>query len=153
MPIKKSDGAFRGVGKTDALRGWIMVVLTLALVLLYAATLIGWIKPLVDEKMALRLEPIIFVIVGYCFGRLPTQQSERMLKDEIDRHAQKVDAVQHHKEQTLQSLAALEEKIKNVTAAVEPVTSRKQSNLRSGKKESDETLSGLLVTALDILNS
>ena len=126
-----------------------MVVLTLALVLLYAAALIGWIKPLVDEKMTLRLEPIIFVIVGYCFGRLPAHQNERTLKGEIDRHAQKVDAVQHAKEQALETLAALEEKVKNVTAAVAPVTSRK----RLDGKHGDETLDGSLVAALEILNS
>lgn len=130
-----------------------MVVLTLALVLLYAAALIGWIKPLVDQKMALRLEPIIFVIVGYCFGRLPAQQSERTLKDEIDRHAQKVDAVQATKEQALQTLAALEEKVKNVTAAVAPVAHRRQLNERSGTQGGDDKLNGSLIAALEILNS
>jgi hypothetical protein len=35
-------------------------------------------KPLADEKMALRLEPIIFVIIGYYFGRLrDNRMSER----------------------------------------------------------------------------
>lgn len=130
-----------------------MVVLTLALVLLYAAALIGWIKPLVDQKMALRLEPIIFVIVGYCFGRLPAQQSERTLKDEIDRHAQKVDAVQATKEQALQTLAALEEKVKNVTTAVAPVAHRRQLNERSGTQGGDDKLNGSLIAALEILNS
>jgi len=130
-----------------------MVVLTLALVLLYAAALIGWIKPLVDQKMALRLEPIIFVIVGYCFGRLPAQQNERTLKDEIDRHAQKVDAVQATKEQALQTLAALEEKVKNVTAAVAPVAYKRQLNERSGTQGGDDKLNGSLIAALEILNS
>ena len=54
---------------SDALRNWIMVVLTLIFVSLYAAALLGWLKPLADEKMVLRLEPIIFVIIGYFFFR------------------------------------------------------------------------------------
>ena len=151
MPIKRADKAFHESGKTDALRSWIMVGLTLALVLLYAAVLLGWFKPLADEKMALRLEPMIFVIVGYCFGRLPSQQNERALKEEISRHAQKVDAVQHAKEQALQTLAALEEKVKNVTTAVAPVAFRKQADERTGI--ADDKLSGSLVAALEILNS
>lgn len=151
MPIKRADKAFHVSGKTDALRSWIMVGLTLALVLLYAAVLLGWFKPLADEKMALRLEPMIFVIVGYCFGRLPSQQNERALKEEISRHAQKVDAVQHAKEQALQTLAALEEKVKNVTAAVAPVAFRKQLDERTGT--TDDKLNGSLVAALEILNS
>jgi hypothetical protein len=120
---------------------------------LYAAALIGWIKPLVDEKIALRLEPIIFVIIGYCFGRLPAQQNEQTLKKEISRHAQKVEAVQHAKEQALEALAALEEKVKNAIAALAPVASRKRLDERSGTQGSDETLNGSLVAALEILSS
>ena len=153
MSIKRIEGAFHEPGKIDALRGWSIVALTLTLVLLYAAALIGWIKPLVDEKMVLRLEPLIFVIVGYCFGRLPAQQNERTLKDEINRHSQKVDAAQAAKEQALETLAALEEKVKNVTTAVAPITSRKRLDERSGKHGADETLNGSLVAALEILNS
>lgn len=130
-----------------------MVALTFALILLYAAALIGWIKPLVDEKIALRLEPIIFAIVGYCFGRLPAQQNEQALKEEISRHAQRVDAVQHAKDQAGEALAALEEKLKNVTAAVAPVASRKRLEVRSGPQGADETLNGSLLAVLEILNS
>ena len=130
-----------------------MVALTFTLVLLYVAALIGWIKPLVDEKIALRLEPVIFVIVGYCFGRLPAQQNEQTLKEEISRHAQRVDAVQHAKDQAREALAALEEKVKNVTTAVAPVASRKRLEERSGTRGADETLNGSLVAALEILNS
>ena len=77
--------------------------------------------------MVLRLEPIIFVIIGYYFGRLPAQQNEKTLKDEIGRQTQKADAAQHAKEQALQSREALEEKVKNVNAALTaaaPTTSR-----------------------------
>jgi hypothetical protein len=35
--------------------------------------------------LVLRLEPIIFVIIGYYFGRLPGQQNEKTLKQEIGR--------------------------------------------------------------------
>jgi deoxyribose-phosphate aldolase len=152
MAIKRADRAFHESGKTDALRSWIMVVLTLALVLLYAAVLLGWFKPMADEKMALRLEPIIFVIIGYCFGRLPSQQNEQTLKEEISRHAQKVDAVQATKEQALETLAALEEKVKNVTTAIKPAASRQQLE-RSGTHGVDDKLRGSLVAALEILNS
>jgi len=55
----------------DALKNWIMVVLTLIFISLYGAALIGWLKPLADDRMVMRLEPIIFVIIGYYFGRLP----------------------------------------------------------------------------------
>src|SRR5438874_11927228 len=102
----------------DTLKNWIMVVLTLVFIALYDAALSGWLKPLADEKMVMRLEPIIFVIIGYYFGRMPGQQNERTLKDEINRQTQRADASQSAKEQALQSNEALEERIKNVKAAL-----------------------------------
>src|SRR2546427_8226995 len=108
----------QGQGMADALKSWIMVVLTLVFISLYGAALIGWLKPLADEKMVMRLEPIIFVIIGYYFGRLPGQQNEKTLKQEISRQTQRADASQSAKEQALQSNEALEEKVKNVKAAL-----------------------------------
>ena len=102
----------------DALKGWVMVALTLIFVVLYGAALTGWLRPLDDEKMVARLEPVIFVIIGYYFGRLPAQQNEETLKEEIGRQTQKADAAQHAKEQALQSREALEEKLKNARAAL-----------------------------------
>ena len=97
----------------DALKNWIMVVLTLAFVGLYAAALTGWLRPLADITMITRLEPIIFVIIGYYFGRLPAQANERTLKDEIDRQTRKTDAVQHAKEAAQKDRDVMEEKIRN----------------------------------------
>jgi len=107
-----------GQDMANALRSWVMVVLTLIFVMFYGAALIGWLKPLADEKVILRLEPIIFVIIGYYFGRLPGQQNEQTLKDEIGRQTQKADAAQHAMEQAQQTREAMEEKIKNVNAVL-----------------------------------
>ena len=89
MPTNNAQPNDLSQGTPDALRNWLMVVLTLIFVALYGAALIGWLKPLADEKMVLRLEPIIFVIIGYYFGRLPAQQNEKTLNDEIGRQTQK----------------------------------------------------------------
>ena len=70
---------------SEILKNWIMVVLTLVFIALYGAALVGWLKPLTDDKLVLRLEPIIFVIIGYYFGRLLGQQNEKTLKQEIGR--------------------------------------------------------------------
>lgn len=105
----------------DALKSWVMVLLTLTFVLLYGLALIGKLKPLADVSMVSRLEPIIFVIIGYYFGRLPAQQNERTLKEEIGRQTQKADAAQHAKEQALQTREAAEERLKNVNAALSSV--------------------------------
>jgi len=133
-----------------------MVVLTLVFISLYGAALVGWLKPLADEKMVLRLEPIIFVIIGYYFGRLPGQQNERTLQQEVGRQTQRADASQSAKEQALQSNEALEEKIKNVKATLSAeaafgATSGSHS-LRSATVR-DEDLRSVVNAAVRILNS
>ena len=96
-----------------------MVILTLGVVALYGLALIGKLKPLEDVSMVSRIEPIIFVIIGYYFGRLPSQQNEKSLKDEIDRQTQKADAAQQAKENALQTREALEEKLRNINTTLE----------------------------------
>ena len=63
----------------NVLRNWIMVSLAIVFTFLYASALVGWLKPLGDERMVTHLEPIIFVIIGYYFGRAPSQQNESTL--------------------------------------------------------------------------
>lgn len=136
-----------------------MIALTLIFVLLYASALIGWLKPLADEKMIVRLEPIIFVIIGYYFGRLPSQQNETTFKREIARQTQKADAAQHAKEQAQQTREALEEKVKNakatLTAATPGITARSLAEGvdKTGAPLKEDALRHSVIAALSVLNS
>lgn len=145
---------------SSALRDWVMTVLTAIFVLLYAAALLGWLKPLTDERMVAHLEPIIFVIIGYYFGRLPGQQVEQTLKGEMQRQTQKADAAQHAKEQALQAREALEEKIKNVrisltSSATGGVTALSRTAIAGEAVTPNpvEPLQQRMALALDLLNS
>jgi len=100
------------------IRNWLMVLLTLLFVFLYAAAFSGNLDPLKDNTMLLRFEPIIFLFIGYYFGQLPARQSEKTLKDEITRQTQKADAAQYAKEKVQQERETLEEKIKNARTAL-----------------------------------
>lgn len=139
----------------DALKNWMMVVLTLVFVALYAAALLGWLRPLTDDKMVMRLEPIIFAIIGYYFGRIPGQQNEKTLKQEINRQTQRADASQSAKEQALQSSEALEEKIKNVKATLgsDPPGSATSGEFKLSATVKDVDLRHVVNVALRILSS
>src|ERR1043165_7771413 len=102
---------FDGLGSAGTLKEWEMVLLTMAFVALYGLALVGKLKPLADLTMVSRLEPIIFVIIGYYFGRVPAQQTEQTLKEEIGRQAKRADAAQQARETALQSREALDEKL------------------------------------------
>ena len=146
-----------------ALKNWVMVALTFIFILLYASALIGWIKPLADEKMIVRLEPIIFVIIGYYFGRLPSQQNENTLKGEISRQTQKADHAQRSKEQAQQAREALEEKVKNARAALTSSASSASiradaysvadSRERADLPVKDEALRQSVLATLSVLDS
>ena len=143
---------------TDALKSWVMVFLTLAFVVLYGLALIGKLKPLADASMVSRIEPIIFVIIGYYFGRLPAQQNETSLKGEIARQTQRADAAQHAKEQALQTREGLEEKVKNVNAALTSATSSASlakftEDVKTGGPSKEDVLKHSVGVAIRILQS
>lgn len=117
-----------------------MLILTLGFVALYGLALIGKLKPLADMSTVSRIEPIIFVIIGYYFGRLPAQQNEKTLKEEIFRQTQKADASQHARESALQTREALEEKLRNIKATLEIGLSPSRTELHSNAMiEGDRT--------------
>ena len=123
--MKFSTGAGQPVSKpqpiewdkqrlAEILKTWGMVFMTLVFIVLYGLALIGKLKSMVDSSVVLRLEPIIFVLLGYYFGRFPCHQNEGMLKHEIDRQTKRADAAHQARETALQSREALDEKLKNV---------------------------------------
>ena len=137
-----------------------MVFLTLIFVFLYAAALFGWLKPLTDVTMITRIEPIIFVIIGYYFGRFPAQQNERTLKEEINRQTAKTDFIQHAKEQIQRERETLEEKIKNAKTVLETSfthtspTFSSEDNLKAAASGDNKfTPNPVAAAAFNILNS
>lgn len=137
----------------------IMVVLTIVFVLFYGTALIGWIKPPADDQAIARLEPIIVVIIGYYFGRLPAQQTEQTLKGELNRQTQKAEAAQHAKEQAQQAREALEEKMKNVRVTLASSAAGAAAKAFAGNTEEaaaqnqTDTLRQRVANALELLNS
>lgn len=150
---------FTAFGMPEALKNWVMVILTLGFVALYGLALVGKLKPLTDVSMVSRIEPIIFVIIGYYFGRLPSQQNEKTLKEEISRQTQKADAAQHAKENALQTREALEEKLRNINVTLEGGINPSRTELHNnaiieGNRTTDElALRNSVAAARRILNA
>lgn len=135
MKFEPSSESFAETKEAIALRTWTMIVLATVFVLLYSAALLGWIKPLADERVVARLEPLIFVIIGYYFGRLPSLQTEQTLKSEINSQAQRADAAQHAKEQAQQAREVLEEKVKNARITLASSATSAAAKSLAGKSD------------------
>jgi hypothetical protein len=139
---------------TKIAKDWVMVLLTLTFVVLYGLALLGRLKPLADVSMVSRLEPIIFLTIGYYFGRLPGQQIEQTLKDEIERQSQRANGAQQARETAIQLNESLEEKVKNARTALSGYLARPNGAPDAPDRSSADTNSnGFLVTALNILKS
>jgi hypothetical protein len=144
---------------TIAVKDLVMMAPIVVFILLYVLTLVGWIKPLENEKLVTRIEPIIFVIIGYYFGRLPSQQNEKLLKDEVSRQTQRADAAQHAKEQAQQVRETMEEKVKGAKRALAsaapgmPVKAFAENLNRADGSIRGEALQHSAAAAISILDS
>lgn len=143
----------------NPLRNSLITALTLFFLLLCGAAVAGWLKPAPFGQVVARLEPFIFVTMGYCFGRLPSQQNEKLLKEELASRTQRADAAQHAKEQMQQARDTLEEKMKNVRSALTSIPPAAAAPARDGQSGSAadcaraELVRLGVATALKILNS
>jgi hypothetical protein len=109
----------------------------LLLGILYYIAAIGGFRLPVDISV-IKVEPILFVLLGYFFGRLPARQQAHLLQQEIHWQSHRADAAQHAKEQAIQAQEAVEERLKNVRIALDsmtlimPAESGHNSELRGG---------------------
>lgn len=60
--------------------------ISIVFVLLYVAALLGW-GGLAPNKEALAfIQPVVWVIIGYYFGRVPGERNESRLKEQADQN-------------------------------------------------------------------
>jgi len=154
-PLRSKDKKMPEINFADSqkkgnLSAWLkdsfFVILALVFVALYAAAFAGKLDPLKDNTMLIRLEPVIFILIGYYFGRHPSRQCEQTLKDEITRQRQITEAAQFAKAKSQEDRERLEEKIKNARTALKRITSSEQN-------PDDRTKTEALKTAFNILDS
>lgn len=74
----------------EGVKGWVMVFLSLVFLLLYVLALFSLIPDLTDGKVKLltHLEAVLFVIIGYYFGRVPGEQNEKTLRGQLSHEKQ-----------------------------------------------------------------
>jgi len=110
-----------GQAMQETLKTWVMVILTFLFVAVYIGALLGWIPGSAkqDTQTLSRIETILFVIIGYYFGRLPVAATEKTLKDQIQHQTGKADNAEQTKTEALQEKQGLQEKLKNTRATLD----------------------------------
>jgi len=129
-----------------------MMILTLVFFTLFGLALMQWLNP-IDAKMLTRLESIIFVMIGYYFGRLPSLQNEKTLTGKISRQTMFADAAELQAQPVIRSNEALSERLKNLRVVLSDGNDARISNSGShlSKLEDVKNLSYRLKVARRIL--
>jgi hypothetical protein len=152
QPILKQLNLFRTA--TDSVRDALVVTLIAFFILLYASVLTGWFRPISDLGFLNRIEPIIFLIIGYYFGRLPSERNERMLKDEIARQTRRGDIADSQVETLRCEREMLEERIRNTRSVLKRRTAPSRDSRNEMRLEPIVVpVDGRAETALQLLGS
>lgn len=128
----------------ELIRDSLTIIVTLIFILLYAAAYTGKFDPLRDNTFLLHLEPVIFILIGYGFARLPARQNEKSLKEEISRLTQKNAAAAFAKEKSQLDCEKLEEKIRNARAALKQIAKTQPGGQSQGQIEAFKMAVGIL---------
>ena len=149
-PRSEESGA---VVVANVLRDWIMILLTIVVVALYGLALAGQLRSLPDQSILSRLEPVLFVVLGYYFGRLPAQQNEQSLRNEIKDLTKRAEAARQGREVALQSHEALHERTKNAWKALASGSHSSGTSAGTANAGADRNQGGSVAAALSILSS
>jgi flagellar biosynthesis component FlhA len=145
------------------IRSWMMAALTFVFALLYVLALVGKL-PDANEVALAHVAPIVAVIIGYYFGRLPAEKHQKDLKEQVEREATKAKdeekkasaARDAEKQQALERRAA-EEKIAAARAALSTAESAPDTgratfrSVQAGDAASQDALRHGVAAALRIL--
>ena len=100
----------------ESVKTWTILLITLVFVAVYVLAVVGAVK--VTDAMG-NLQSIVFVIIGYYFGRLPSDKVESSLKEQVNAHSNAAAAARQSEKVAAVERETLEEKIKNARIALE----------------------------------
>jgi hypothetical protein len=140
----------------DPLKKGTIAVLTLIFVALYVAGIIGVWRgdSAANSKAITLLQPIVYVIIGYYFGRMPAEKTEKALKEQADKKDQEAGAAKAEAARSSTKLRAtksvLEKAVGQTDAA--PPTGFAQT-LSTTRASNEDALKITIAQALNVIDS
>jgi uncharacterized membrane protein YraQ (UPF0718 family) len=101
----------------DNIKSWIVVILTAIFVACYVAALFGW-QATPNDKIITALAPIVAVIIGYFFGRMPSEKIENSLTQQVNQKNQEAQQAQQARNAAEVQRTALDQKVHDAVAAL-----------------------------------
>jgi len=143
-----------GNGGGDTLKTAIAALLTVVFIGLYIYGIWGvWhgSTPNNDKAITL-LQPIVYVIVGYYFGRMPSEKVEKQLKDEAKDKGQAADAANAEANRVVSKLQMVRSVLAGVSATDAP-RSGFTANLAGVRSAPEETLRVSVAQAISMIDT
>ncbi len=91
----------------------------LVFLFIYVLMLAGILRPMSDVTVITRLEPIMFLVIGYFLARLPAAHSEQTIREEIKRQSIRAERAEQAKQESETEMRTLEEKMRNARIALD----------------------------------
>ncbi len=141
----------------DEMKKIVIVVLTAVFVVLYVLAIVGngW-NP--NDSAVRLLQPIVYVIIGYFFGRMPSEANEKAQRAETDRQAGNAKAAREAEQSAVTKQAALKTKIRGAQAllgspdlGIGGTQSDLAAKLSQGKADPSDALRHTVAAALQLL--
>ncbi len=141
----------------DQMKKIVVVALTALFVVLYVLAIVGnrW-SP--NDSAVRLLQPIVYVIIGYFFGRMPSEANEKAQRAETDRQAGNANAAREAERAGATKQARLETKIRGAQALLSSpdlgiggTQSEFAAKLSQGKADPSDALRHTVAAALQLL--
>lgn len=101
----------------ENIKTWIVVILTAIFVGCYLAALFGW-QAAPNDKIVASLGPIVAVIIGYYFGRMPSEKTENSLTQQVNQKNEEAKQARDAQSAAEMRGTALEQKVHDAVAAL-----------------------------------
>lgn len=101
--------------KKRSFNQWPFVVFALIFISFYASVSVGWLRPIADLSILSRLEPIIFVVIGFYFGRSSSVENENALQQQKAVEIRKADQAIEERDRVKKEYEILSERMKSAS--------------------------------------
>ncbi len=139
-------------------KSWIVVILTFVFIACYLDGLFGsQVTP--NKDIVNALGPIVAVIIGYYFGRMPSEKVENSLKEQANQKTTEARQAQEERATALEQKSKLSQKVQDAISALSsgapaaPVNELALTLSVKGADSPDDAVRTASVSALKILQS
>lgn len=136
----------------DPVKKTIIVVLTVVFVALYVTAIVGTSKWDSDTMAIQLLQPIVYVIIGYFFGRMPSEPTEKALRKDAQEKGKQADDAKAEASQVSTKLKSVRAILSGAAGGDAPQAKGFAQTLSGTRATSEDALKITVSHALNVID-